>query len=532
MIITERVKINPRNKSKYWSSLGYDTSNSEIEVSVHHLMKNSNVSVLCQCDECSGKFFQRYSRRTDICSSCRISNRMKGNTNGNKNKKVVNYNKEELRKLVSRGLGKQEIANELGVTLSILTRLLKENDLVVEKYRGLKKYTDEEKNSIIKDINQKHQTKTIGELVGLTGVSRSVLSRWKKEGLISNKTWFDRENERYENVLENMEQYVELNKTKTLKVISEEEEVSVEHLKKAFSETGNKVILHSYNKSKGELEIKSFIQSLNVKCFSYMFDKTYEIDCYAPEYKFGVEYCGEYWHRYQPKKNNKKYHVNKFNFCKDMGVSLFTIFECEWENKQEIIKSMISARLGFAEKIYARNCIVSKISSEEARTFHEENHINGYCPSSKNFGLLYQGKLVSVLSFSKSRFDKSCEYEITRFSSLRNTVVVGGLSKLFKNFVTSESPESCMTYADLRFGEGKSYEKIGFDYHSRTAPNYFYFKKGGYRLENRMNYQKEMLRKFPNFSLNKSELQIMEENDYYRLYDCGNNKYVWTKKGT
>ena len=190
------------------------------------------------------------------------------------------------------------------------------------------------------------------------------------------------------------------------------------------------------------------------------FSKKYGIDCFVQSKQFGVEYCGEYWHRYEPHKKNKKYHIDKYLFFYNQGIKVFTIFEHEWKNKkkQNILKSMISQRLDHVStKIYGRKCELKEIDKKQAESFHEDNHISGKTTSTINIGLFFDNKLISVLSFVKSRFDKNYEYEISRFSTLLSHIVVGGFSKMFNYFSKKYNVKSCMTYADLRFGEGKVY---------------------------------------------------------------------------
>lgn len=107
--------------------------------------------------------------------------------------------------------------------------------------------------------------------------------------------------------------------------------------------------------------------------------------------------------------------------------------------------------------------------------------------------------------------------------------VVGGFSKMFSLFVKTYNPSNCMTYADLRFGTGNVYLQAGFVPMGKTAPNYHYFNcKIGY-LENRMKYQKSMLGAMPGYAPDKTEFEIMTDSGYWRLYDCGNNRYGWQK---
>ena len=86
-----------------------------------------------------------------------------------------------------------------------------------------------------------------------------------------------------------------------------------------------------------------------------------------------------------------------------------------------------------------------------------------------------------------------------------------------------------MTYSDLRFGQGLSYLKLDFKYIGKTPPNYFYFRKNGDELETRFKYQKHKLKNMLGYSDEKTEFEIMSDN-YYRLYDCGNNKYGWVNE--
>lgn len=51
-------------------------------------------------------------------------------------------------------------------------------------------------------------------------------------------------------------------------------------------------------------------------------------------HNIGFEYCGEYWHSDLNK--DKNYHQQKTLYFKELNISLFTIFETEWINKQNI----------------------------------------------------------------------------------------------------------------------------------------------------------------------------------------------------
>lgn len=527
------VKIIPANQ-KYWIDKGYQVGNigESLEVHTYDLPKNSNRVVRCRCESCQRQYTQRFSRNTMVCGYCLSSTRMRGNKLGELSGKIVSPGKDILLKQIDDGLTKKDMSIHHGVSVTTLNRWLKEEGISLAKYHGRRYIKSEEhKKTILETIRSVHNDTTgLSELSRSTGIPRHILKNLSKEGDINQiKTQFDLWSEAYSSILNNLEYYIEENKTKNLKIISEENSISIEQLKKAFRENNIDVRLHSYNKSKGEIECSEFIESLGEECHSAMLYKIYEIDCYVPKKNFGVEYCGEYWHRFDENKQNKYYHRNKMKYAKEKGVSIVTIFESEWLLKKDIVKSIIRNKLGHSKRLHARKTICRSISKKMAEDFHEQNHISGHTNSSINLGLFHGNTLVSVLSLIKSRFDRNYQYEISRFSSLKDHVVVGGLSKLFDHFVKIYNPQSCMTYSDLRIGEGRSYEKIGFEYIGDTVPNYYYYhKKKGY-LEPRMRYQKHKLKTLSSYSLEKTEHEIMHDEGYYIVYDCGNRKYGWRR---
>jgi hypothetical protein len=528
---TVDVKIVPPNK-KYWEEvLGQKLKiGSVVIIGVDKLQPKSNITVDCICDKCSRKYTQRIYRDTSVCGYCKSSLRMKGNSFGSRNVVYEVPSKEELNDLLIEG-GKLSISKKYGVSIPVVNRWLKIHSIDIRKYHGRKYFISEENEVAAVDRIKTYigSGMSISEISEATLIPRNMISSLKKKYDLKLETKVDAWNRSYQDILDNIEVYVKENNKKTLMQISIDHNISVEQLKKAFKENNIEVKLHSYNKSAGELECRKFIQSLGENCFSSMFDKTFEIDCYIPSKKIGVEYCGEYWHRYVPEKNNKYYHRNKLDFSSSKGIDLMTFFDTEWKNKNSIVTSMISNKLGHSKRIFARKCNVLMIDKKMATYFMNANHISGASNSSVNLGLFHEDVLVSVLSMIKSRFDPSYEWEISRFASLLGHSVVGGLSKLFTHFVKTYNPNSVMTYADLRFGRGTSYEKIGFVLLNRTPPNYYYYnKKYGY-LESRMKYQKHKLKTMASYSDDKTEYEIMDQEGYLRVYDCGNNKFGWKR---
>lgn len=279
--------------------------------------------------------------------------------------------------------------------------------------------------------------------------------------------------------------------------------------------------------SKGELAVFNFIKELgNLEILSNdrVRIKPLEIDIYIPELKLGIEYCGLYWHAESSRRD--KYHINnKYNICKNNNIELLTIFENEWINKQEIVKSMLSNKLRvIKDSVFARKCSIIEVNYKTAMEFLNENHIQGNASSSIRIALTFNNTIVAMMTIIKSRYNKNTKYEISRFCSILNTSVVGGASKMFNYFIKTYKPESVISYANLRYGEGDLYKKLGFNFKHQSRPNFHYFKK--LKIESRIKYQKHKLIK-QGYNPDLSGYEIMLSRGYKRIWDCGNNVWIW-----
>lgn len=250
-----------------------------------------------------------------------------------------------------------------------------------------------------------------------------------------------------------------------------------------------------------------------------------ELDIVNYDKKFAIEYCGVYWHSVKFK--DKGYHQEKFFECREKGYDLYTFYESDDLSK---IHLSINRRCGKSQKIHARKCVIRLISNKEAKEFNERYHFLNHINAAITYGLFYEDELVMIMSFGKSRYDKSYEWELYRMTS-REYIVNGGASKLFSHFIKDHDPISVLTYANLRFGIGTTYEKLGFEFIGFTSPNFNYIVNG--QVFSRVSFMKHKLKdKIEMFDPDKTEEENMAANNHYRIYDCGNAKYVWTKKGT
>lgn len=287
--------------------------------------------------------------------------------------------------------------------------------------------------------------------------------------------------------------------------------------------------------SKNENIILEFIQSLEVAVDQgnrKILNKK-EIDIYIPDLKLGIEYNGLVWHSDKYKAIN--YHLDKTELAKSNGVRLIHIFEDEWLDKKEIVKSRLLNILGKTpNRIYARKTCVKEVSSKDAMNFLDTNHIQGRVGGKIYLGLYNGAELVSLMTFGSLRKNlgqTSVEnhYELLRFCNSLNTTVIGGASKLFKHFILNYNPQNVISYADRRWSEGELYYNLGFDFISKSRPNYFYSKSPFRVRESRFKYRKSELVRL-GFDPLKTEKEIMLERNFNRIYDCGTLKFEWRKE--
>ena len=190
---------------------------------------------------------------------------------------------------------------------------------------------------------------------------------------------------------------------------------------------------------------------------------------------------------------------------------------------------MILHKLGKSKSIWARNCEISEVTDNKLiRDFLNKNHLQGFVGSSIKIGLFYQGELVSLITFGKLRkalghITKEGSYELLRFCNKLNFNIVGGSSRLLVYFIRKYYPKEIMSYSDNSRSNGDMYRKIGFNLESETVPNYYWVIDG--IRKHRFNFRKDRLVKM-GYDSSKTEIEIMNELGYYRIFDSGSKKWI------
>lgn len=179
------------------------------------------------------------------------------------------------------------------------------------------------------------------------------------------------------------------------------------------------------------------------------------------------------------------------------GIPAVALWEDYWLARKSIVQSRLAAMLGISAKIPARLTLARRADNTVTSQFLETNHLNGPTVSKFRYGLFLPKRyyrvlpegfvfdrsadelLVAVATFSNARiFEQNGgpfrSHELIRFASLLSTNVVGALDKLLHAFVREKSPDDIMTYADLEWSDGRSYQRLGFEARGSMAPRKAY----------------------------------------------------------
>lgn len=250
-----------------------------------------------------------------------------------------------------------------------------------------------------------------------------------------------------------------------------------------------------------------------------------ELDIFIPSKSIAIEYDGLLWHSERFNKD-KNYHLLKTQECETLGIRLIHIFEDEWLQHRDIVKSMLKSVFGITEhKIIARNCVVKITSPKEAKAFLYKNDIKGKCKAKFHYGLYYEEKLVLLMCFVQTK-QQNC-YELIRLCNKIDTTTIDGAKKIIKKFISDINPNEIITHVDKRWQVGKLFEELGFIHICDKKPSYFYVHNQ--KRENSFKYRKSELIK-QGFDKEKTEHEIMMARGFYRIYDCGSMTFKLTNK--
>ena len=502
MILDKLVEIRGHSKNlKHYKERGYDISVRQlIFVKPDDLTNGSTFLINCKCDNCGSikkMEFREYFNRTNhlkddyYCFSCRTI-RITETCN-----------------------------NKYGVDNPMKSDLVKNilKNSLMTKY-GVNHYskTDEYKRKYKETCNNKY------------GVDNASKSKIVKEIISDIKFNSYNSIDKYKSLLSKDYDIISYNRDRIFNIYHRTCGENFKIFIGTFSDRirSNNIICTKCNpvdqlSSGREIELKQFLKSKDINFVenSYEIISPLSLDIYIPELKLAFEFNGVYWHSELFK--NKHYHINKTKICEDVGIKLIHVWEDDWVYKNNIIKSVILNKIGKNETtIYARKCVLKVVEDIKlVKNFLNDNHIQGYSHSNIKLGLYYENKLVSLMTFGKKRKNM----ELVRFCNKLNTNVVGGSSKLFKYFIKNYKFEFIESFSDTSIFSGDMYSYLGFKFINNTPINYHWVVDGIRR--HRFSFNKKSLVKGGHDS-NLSESEIMKSLGYYKIWECGMKKWIYT----
>ena len=291
------------------------------------------------------------------------------------------------------------------------------------------------------------------------------------------------------------------------------------------------------SRSSEESDVLDFVKTFNIPVETNVriLDGK-EIDIYIPSKNLGIEYNGSVYHAtinslYTNK--DKNYHRYKFLYAKEKGIHLVTIFDVDWQNKQDKIKAYLKDLLISPKKVFARKCTLKKIDKKTANDFCDAYHLQGGTNlSSIDYGIFLNGELLSVMTFGKLRLKKQIagHYELHRYCVKSGYTIIGGANRLFKAFLKEYKPVNVLSYSDNDYFDGAIYPRLGFKFVKQVEQPYYWYLKGE-ELKRESCQAHKLKLKYPNLYEDATKLgkgienYVMESLGARKVYRCGNTRW-------
>ena len=253
-------------------------------------------------------------------------------------------------------------------------------------------------------------------------------------------------------------------------------------------------------------EIHSFIiLLLKAEYNNQTIIKPYELDIWIPTHSLAIESHGMFYHSETQK--SKEYHYDKYLKCKEKQITLIQIYEPEWYNKPEQIKSYIKTKLNQSNAIQPNQCNIITLNKQQYNQFQTNNAIINYKPGNTILGLQYNNQLITTINIRNNI--------LLSYTELLGYTIPGGLVRLLQYH------NKPITYNNnLRYTIKE--QLTGLTYIKTLKPDFNYFYRD--KLYSKYYYPKY---KFKNYNPELTPVENMASNNYYRLWDAGYDQWAW-----
>lgn len=261
--------------------------------------------------------------------------------------------------------------------------------------------------------------------------------------------------------------------------------------------------------SYAEQQIFEFIQTVTkdeILTKNRKIIKPKELDIYIPSKKLAIEYDGLYWH--SDIHNLSTDHIDKTFACEKQNIRLIHIFEDEWLDKSDIVKSILSHIFNSPNQqiVRIKNCEIKMIDNETTKNFFLLNSLDYLIITVDNqyynFGIYYNNELIGIVTF-KTKDQRGYElYFATKNNCKVDIMPVIQKFSNINNVIT--------TSVDRRYPT-RSFILNNFDLIESTEPDFYYVDKHNTPIAKR----------------HKSEVTL--PTTMPKIYDCGRRIYQLKK---
>lgn len=216
--------------------------------------------------------------------------------------------------------------------------------------------------------------------------------------------------------------------------------------------------------SNAELELVRFVESLGCtveRSNRKILDGGRELDLYLADYNLAIEYNGLFWHS-QERGKDKEYHRGKLRGCQKEGIRLIMVWEDDWLDRPDFIKSIIRNAIAVPRRASAA-LHTRKIPPALAKKFHNLNGVSSEGSPERSWGVYEDGVLSDVLSIAGLAEGLSGENHCVTESIYSSVKPASGHLELLVGAALKEQDvEEVRLVVDASIEDKDIYEDAGF----------------------------------------------------------------------
>lgn len=305
-----------------------------------------------------------------------------------KNKEVIKKHKNSLIK-------KYGVDNVWAIPLKNGTIKDSINITMIEKYGqdNPQKISKFKKSTIVTNLEKYGVNNPLSSEIIKNKVSQTMLQKYGCKNPSSRHL-----SKEVQNIIQNEDNFKKyVNGKSPMKVISELG-IHNTHCYKLIKKYKCEDIIDWTVKSYGQEEIFDYYSNYNPIKNDRIKIKPLEIDIFFPEYNFGIEYNGLYWH--SSKFKEKNYHLNKFMSARNKGIYLYQFFEDEYLFDKEKVFRIIDKIFLPPKNITS----INKVDFEQVLDFINDYSFEEIEYNSTFYQLLINNEIIGI--YIRNEFDQ------------------------------------------------------------------------------------------------------------------------------